>query len=111
MRRLRTATNPWRENKRLPMTPFDDRAEVARPQSIQGGVVRVKHKRPTQGLGPPSPAVEGHDPIFPTSGGKPQSHANVVQRGWYPALKRAGIYDWKTKIGKHVRFHDLRPSR
>lgn len=53
-------------------------------------------------------AVEGHDPIFPTGGGKPQSHANVLQRGWYPALKRAGIYDWKTKTGKHVRFHDLR---
>ena len=31
-----------------------------------------------------------------------------VQRGWYPALKRAGIYDWKAKTGKHVRFHDLR---
>jgi integrase len=51
---------------------------------------------------------EGHDPIFPTSGGKPQSHANVLQRGWYPALKRAGVYDWKTKTGKAVRFHDLR---
>src|SRR4030088_2478873 len=24
------------------------------------------------------------------------------------ALKRAGIYDWKAKTGKHVRFHDLR---
>jgi integrase len=53
-------------------------------------------------------SVEGHDPIFPTSGGRPQSHANVLQRGWYPALKRAGIYDWKAKTGKHVRFHDLR---
>jgi integrase len=53
-------------------------------------------------------SVEGHDPVFPTSGGKPQSHANVLQRGWYPALKRAGVYDWKAKTGKHVRFHDLR---
>lgn len=53
-------------------------------------------------------SVEGHNAVFPTSGGKPQSHANVLQRGWYPALKRAGIYDWKAKTGKHVRFHDLR---
>ena len=53
-------------------------------------------------------SVEGHDPMFPTAGGKAQSHANVLQRGWYPALKRAGIYDWKTKNGKPVRFHDLR---
>lgn len=35
-------------------------------------------------------------------------NANVLQRGWYPALKRAGIYDWNAKTGKHVRFHDLR---
>lgn len=40
--------------------------------------------------------------------GKPQTHANILQRGWYPALKRAGIYDWNTKVGKAVRFHDLR---
>lgn len=53
-------------------------------------------------------SVEGHDPTFPTSAGKPQTHANILQRGWYPALKRAGIYDWKTKVGKAVRFHDLR---
>jgi integrase len=53
-------------------------------------------------------SVEGHDPIFPTSGGRPQTHANILERGWYPALKRAGIYDWKAKTGKHVRFHDLR---
>jgi len=32
--------------------------------------------------------VEGHDPIFPTSGGKPQTHANVLQVSWYAALKR-----------------------
>lgn len=45
-------------------------------------------------------SVEGDDPTYPTSGGKPQSHANVLQRGWYPRLKRAGIYDWETKVGK-----------
>jgi hypothetical protein len=37
------------------------------------------------------------------AGGKPQSHANILQRGWYPALKRAGVYDWKARTGKHVR--------
>ena len=46
--------------------------------------------------------------MFPTAGGKPRSHANVLQRGWYPALKRAGVYDSKTKVGKYVRFYDLR---
>lgn len=53
-------------------------------------------------------SVEGHDPVFPTRGGKPQSHANIWQRGWYLALKRAGVYDWKEKTDKHVRFRDLR---
>ncbi|HEX5461433.1 MAG TPA: site-specific integrase [Steroidobacteraceae bacterium] len=53
-------------------------------------------------------AVEGHCPIFPTRRGKAHSHANLLQRGWYPALKRAGIYDSKSKVGKAVRFHDLR---
>jgi integrase len=28
-------------------------------------------------------SVEGHDPIFPTSGARPHTHANVLQRGWY----------------------------
>jgi integrase len=32
----------------------------------------------------------------------------VLERGWYPVLKRAGVYDWRTKVGKAVRFHDLR---
>lgn len=53
-------------------------------------------------------SVNGQDPMFPTSEGKPHSHANLLQRGWYPALKRAGVYDWKAKTGKAVRFHDLR---
>ena len=55
-----------------------------------------------------SQLMQRRDPIFPTSGGKPQSHANILQRGWYPALKCAGIYDCETKTGEHVRFHDLR---
>jgi hypothetical protein len=36
-------------------------------------------------------SVEGHDPILPTRNGKPQGHGNLLQRGWYPALKRAGV--------------------
>lgn len=40
--------------------------------------------------------------------GRPHIRRNRLQRGWYPALKRAGVYDWKAKTGKHVRFHDLR---
>jgi integrase len=53
-------------------------------------------------------SVQGHDPIFPTRRGRPHSHANILERGWYPAPKRAGVYDWKTNTGKAVRFHDLR---
>ena len=52
--------------------------------------------------------VEGHCPVFPTRNGRPQSHANLMQRGWYPTLKRAGVYDHQAKTGKYVRFHDLR---
>lgn len=42
--------------------------------------------------------------MFPTAGGQAQSYGNVLQRGWYRALKPAGIYDWKTKTGKPVAF-------
>jgi integrase len=53
-------------------------------------------------------SVEGHDPIFPTRNGKAHSISNSLNRGWYPALKRAGVYDKKTGAGKYVKFHDLR---
>ena len=53
-------------------------------------------------------SVEGHDPVFPTRSGAPHTPANLMHRGWYPTLKRAGVYDAATKTGKHVRFHDLR---
>ena len=41
-----------------------------------------------------------HDLVFPNLDGKPMSHANLLQRGFYPALKRAGL--------KRIRFQDLR---
>ena len=40
------------------------------------------------------------DLVFPNGAGNPESHANVLQRGFYPALRRAGL--------RRIRFHDLR---
>ena len=37
---------------------------------------------------------------FPNLGGQPMSHSNLMQRGFFPALQRAGI--------RRIRFHDLR---
>ncbi len=42
----------------------------------------------------------GHDLIFPTGTGNPESHSNLMSRGFYPALRRAGL--------RRIRFHDLR---
>jgi integrase len=38
--------------------------------------------------------------IFPNLEGRPLSHANLLQRGFYPALRRGGL--------RRIRFHDLR---
>lgn len=40
------------------------------------------------------------DLIFPNLAGRPMSNANLLQRGFYPALRRAGL--------RKIRFHDLR---
>lgn len=40
------------------------------------------------------------DLVFGNLDGKPMSHANLLQRGFYPALRRAGL--------RKIRFHDLR---
>lgn len=41
-----------------------------------------------------------YDLVFPNGAGNPESHANLLQRGFYPALRRAGL--------RKIRFHDLR---
>jgi integrase len=41
-----------------------------------------------------------HDLVFPNLDGLPMSHTNLLQRGFYPALRRAGL--------RKIRFHDLR---
>jgi integrase len=41
-----------------------------------------------------------HDLVFPNLVGNPISAANLLQRGFYPALRRAGL--------RRIRFHDLR---
>jgi integrase len=40
------------------------------------------------------------DIVFANDAGNPMSHANLLQRGFYPALRRAGV--------RKIRFHDLR---
>jgi integrase len=40
------------------------------------------------------------DLVFPNNEGNPQNPSNLLNRGLYPALKRAGL--------RRVRFHDLR---
>lgn len=43
-----------------------------------------------------------HQLVFPTETGGPMNPANLLHRGFYPALRRAGV--------RKVRFHDLRHS-
>ncbi len=40
------------------------------------------------------------DLVFPNGAGNPESHSNLTQRGFHPALRRAGL--------RRIRFHDLR---
>ncbi len=42
----------------------------------------------------------GDDLVFPNLAGNPMSSTNLLQRGFYPALRRAGL--------RRIRFHDLR---
>jgi integrase len=44
--------------------------------------------------------ISEHDLVFPNGSGNPESHANLMQRGFDPALRRAGL--------RKIRFHDLR---
>ncbi len=44
--------------------------------------------------------IGSDDLIFPNLDGKPLCHSNLLQRGFYPALQRAGL--------RQIRFHDLR---
>jgi integrase len=41
-----------------------------------------------------------HDLMFPNGAGNPENHGNLLRRGFYPALRHAGL--------RHIRFHDLR---
>ena len=41
-----------------------------------------------------------HDLVFPNLDGRPMRHANLLQRGFYPALERAGL--------RRILFRDLR---
>ena len=41
-----------------------------------------------------------HDLVFPNGAGNPENHANLLNRGFYPAVRRARL--------RKIRFHDLR---
>jgi integrase len=41
-----------------------------------------------------------HDLVFPTNEGTPEHPSNMLRRGFFPALRRAGL--------RKIRFHDLR---
>jgi len=41
-----------------------------------------------------------HDLAFPNGAGNPENHGNLLNRGFYPTLRRAGL--------RRIRFHDLR---
>jgi integrase len=41
-----------------------------------------------------------HELVFPSGAGNPENHGNLLRRGFYPALRRAGL--------RQIRFHDLR---
>ena len=41
-----------------------------------------------------------HDLVFPNGSGNPENPSNLLNRGFYPALRRAGV--------RRIRFHDLR---
>jgi integrase len=41
-----------------------------------------------------------HDLVFPSGAGNPENHSNLLRRGFYPALDRAGL--------RRIDFHDLR---
>ncbi|MCA1852837.1 MAG: site-specific integrase [Beggiatoa sp.] len=41
-----------------------------------------------------------HDLVLPSGAGNPENHGNLLNRGFYPALRRAGL--------RKIRFHDLR---
>jgi hypothetical protein len=41
-----------------------------------------------------------HDLVFPNGAGSPENQGNLLNRGFYPALRRAGL--------RKIRFHDLR---
>jgi len=40
------------------------------------------------------------DLVFPNGAGNPESHGNLLSRGYYPALRRAGV--------RKIKFHALR---
>jgi integrase len=44
-----------------------------------------------------------HDLVFPNGAANPENHANLLNRGFYPALRRAGL--------RKIRFHDPRHTR
>jgi integrase len=80
----------WREGR---MTLPKSRSSTRRidlPEHLVHELKKWKLKCPKSEL----------DLVFPNEAGRPLSHSNLLSRGLYPALRRAGL--------RRVRFHDLR---
>jgi integrase len=82
----------WREGRMtLPKTRNSTR-RIDLPEFLVHELKKWKLRCPTSEL----------DLVFPNESGRPLSHSNLLSRGLYPALRRAGL--------RRVRFHDLRHS-
>jgi integrase len=66
------------------------RRRVDFPQDLAAALKRWKLECPLGEL----------DLVFPNGAGKPENFSNLLRRGLYPALERAGL--------RKIRFHDLR---
>jgi integrase len=82
---------------------YDPKSRTSRRRVPLSGELVMELKRWNLAC-PKAPAPEGQprrlDLVFPTTEGNPQNPSNLLSRGLYPALKRAGL--------RRIRFHDLR---
>ncbi len=80
----------WKENRYYPPKTQASRRKVELPDRLIQDLRKWK-------LACPKGA---DDLVFPNLNGNPMSSTNLLQRGFYPALRRAGL--------RRIRFHDLR---
>ena len=82
----------WREGRMTLPKSRNSTRRIDLPEHLVSELKRWKLRCPKSEL----------DLVFPNESGRPLSHSNLLSRGLYPALRRAGL--------RRVRFHDLRHS-